>query len=305
MERNANAKARDSSTGCQCRTGWRSQDRWEQALEESPVGQIGPRGQFRHRSIWRLRCHRSSICKPTCLQIFQRGRTSIHWVLDPRVRKATQLRSDPTIGLLMDLSCIDAMAFSTYLDATIWRWTVGSISICVPWSSEDHAYKSDVKAIFSTTWIRLRRGHCRSLPFAVPRTAFWAPDPVPNAEIDVQDLAGYDNRLAVDRRLIVPCYTPWSSIMVLFLILSAVADFDPIVTTAISCVYSMGWKALWPTPEGYLALLRPMLRLRRRANIVIPYLVMWQSRHSPSPTAIDHWNIYSICEDLQWSWCKD
>ena len=212
MERNANAKARDSSTGCQCRTGWRSQDRWEQALEESPVGQIGPRGKFRHRSIWRLRCHRPSICKPTCLQIFQRGRTSIHWVLDPRVRKATQLRSDPTIGLLMDLSCIDAMAFSTYLDATIWRWTVGSISICVPWSSEDHAYKSDVKAIFSTTWIRLRRGHCRSLPFAVPRTAFWAPDPVPNAEIDVQDLAGYDNRLAVDRRLIVPCYTPWSSL---------------------------------------------------------------------------------------------
>ena len=46
-------------------------------------------------------------------------RTSIHWVLDPRVRGATQLRSDPTIGLLMDLSCIDAMAFSTYLDATI------------------------------------------------------------------------------------------------------------------------------------------------------------------------------------------
>ena len=71
---------------------------------------------------------------------------------------------------------------------------------------------SRIKAIFSTTWILLRRGHCRSLPFAVPQTAFWAPDPVPNAEIDVQDLAGYDNRLAVDRRLIVPCYTPWSSL---------------------------------------------------------------------------------------------
>ena len=34
---------------------------------------------------------------------------NVGWVLDPRVRN----------GLLMDLSRIDAMAFSTYLDATI------------------------------------------------------------------------------------------------------------------------------------------------------------------------------------------
>ena len=59
------------------------------------------------------------FANPCPCKEFQRGRTSIHWVLDPRVRGATQLRSDPTIGLLMDLSCTDAMAFLTYLDATI------------------------------------------------------------------------------------------------------------------------------------------------------------------------------------------
>lgn len=31
--------------------------------------------------------------------------------------KATQLRSEPTVGLLMDLGCVDAIIFSTYLEA--------------------------------------------------------------------------------------------------------------------------------------------------------------------------------------------